>query len=51
MNEAYTTKDITRSWHGAMFMYGVNSKFMLSAMFTTSNHHYKILACKFHPIR
>lgn len=47
MNEAYTTKDITRSWHGAMFMYGVNSKFMLSAMFTTSNHHYKSLPANF----
>lgn len=47
MNEAYVTKDITRSWHGAMFMYGVNSKFMLSAMFTTSNHHYKSLPANF----
>ena len=43
MNEAYITNNVTRTWHGAMFMYGLNSKLMLSAMFTTSNHHYKSL--------
>jgi hypothetical protein len=47
MNEAYFTNNVTRSWHGAMFMYGVNSKLMLSAMFTTSNHHYKSLPNNF----
>ena len=47
MNEAYFTSNVTRTWHGAMFMYGVNSKLMLSAMFTTSNHHYKSLPNNF----
>ncbi len=43
MNEAYTTPSKFKSWHGAMFMYGISSKFMMNAMVTTSNHHYKTL--------
>ncbi len=43
MNEAYTTPTNFKSWHGAMFMYGVSSKLMFNAMITTSNHHYKKL--------
>ena len=30
-----------------MFMYGVNSKLMINAMFTTSNHHAKTLPSNF----
>jgi hypothetical protein len=47
MNEAYNKDKITKTWHGAMFMYGINSKLMVSAMFTTSNHHYKKLPSNF----
>ncbi|MBA3681924.1 MAG: hypothetical protein H0W73_12305 [Bacteroidetes bacterium] len=43
MNEAYINNNQVKSWHGAMFMYGVSSKLMFSAMATTSNHHYKTL--------
>jgi hypothetical protein len=43
MNEAYASGNNLRSWHGAMFMYGISSKLMLNAMFTTSNHHRKVL--------
>jgi hypothetical protein len=43
MNEAYTTSSAPKTWHGAMFMYGVSSKLMFNAMVTTSNHHYKRL--------
>ena len=43
MNEAYINSDNLRSWHGAMFMYGISPKLMFSAMFTTSNHHDKTL--------
>ncbi len=43
MNEAYTSTQGLKSWHGAMFMYGVNSKLMFNAMLTTSNHHYNRL--------
>lgn len=43
MNEAYTNEGKFKSWHGAMFMYGISSKLMVNAMFTTSNHHYKTL--------
>lgn len=47
MNEAYYSESTIKSWHGAMFMYGVNSKLMLNAMVTTSNHHYKTLPSGF----
>lgn len=47
MNEGYNKDNFTKTWHGAMFMYGVSSKLMLSAMFTTSNHHYKKLPSGF----
>ena len=47
MNEMYSKDSIIKTWHGAMFMYGVGSKLMLSAMFTTSNHHYKKLPSNF----
>ena len=47
MNEAYVLKNNLRSWHGTMFMYGVNSKLMINAMFTTSNHHAKTLPSNF----
>jgi hypothetical protein len=43
MNEAYTTSTDFKSWHGAMFMYGLSSRLMFNAMVTTSNHHYKTL--------
>lgn len=43
MNEAYTTSGNFKSWHGAMFMYGVSSKLMFSGTITTSNHHYNKL--------
>ncbi len=43
MNEAYVSGNNLRSWHGAMFMYGVNSKLMLNGIVTTSNHHRKVL--------
>jgi hypothetical protein len=47
MNDSYKTLVNTRTWHGAMFMYGVSSKFMLSAMITASNHHAKKLISDF----
>ena len=43
MNEAYMNGNNFRSWHGAMFMYGVSPKLMFNAMVTTSNHHSKVL--------
>lgn len=43
MNDAYVSGNNLRSWHGAMFMYGVSSKLMFNGMVTTSNHHYRIL--------
>ena len=43
MNEAYVNGSNVRTWHGAMFMYGVSPKLMFSAMVTTSNHHSKVL--------
>lgn len=43
INEAYFNESKIKSWHGAMFMYGVSSKLMVNAMLTTSNHHYKTL--------
>lgn len=43
MNEAYTTEGKLKSWHGAMFMYGISSKLMVNTMITASNHHYKVL--------
>lgn len=39
MNEAYVSGSNFRGWNGLMFMYGLNSKLMFSAMFTASNHH------------
>lgn len=47
MNEAYVSDNNVRSWHGAMFMYGLSSKLMFNAMFTTSNHHAKNLPKNF----
>ncbi|MCE3227143.1 MAG: hypothetical protein K0S32_1694 [Bacteroidetes bacterium] len=47
MNEAYTTASNFKTWHGAMFMYGMSSRFMLNAMVTTSNHHYKQLPANY----
>lgn len=43
MNEAYANGNSIRSWHGTMFMYGVSSKLMFSAMVTGSNHHNRVL--------
>lgn len=43
MNEAYTSRNNLRSWHGAMFMYAVSPKLMFNAMFTSSNHHRRSL--------
>jgi hypothetical protein len=43
MNEGYFNEGKLKSWHGAMFMYGISSKLMVNAMVTTSNHHYKTL--------
>jgi len=43
MNEAYSNEGNLRSWHGAMFMYGVSSKLMFNGMITASNHHRKVL--------
>lgn len=43
MNEAYNNSGDLRAWNGLMFMYGLNSKVMLNAMFTGSNHHNKTL--------
>ncbi|MCD6019509.1 MAG: hypothetical protein K0S53_2630 [Bacteroidetes bacterium] len=47
MNEVYSSDGNFKSWHGAMFMYGVSSKLMLNAMITTSNHHYKTLPANY----
>lgn len=47
MNEAYFNEGKFKSWHGAMFMYGISSKLMVNAMVTTSNHHYKTLPSNF----
>jgi len=43
MNEAYVSSNNFKSWHGAMIMFGVSPKWMLNAMVTASNHHYKML--------
>jgi hypothetical protein len=47
MNEGYIQANNLRSWHGAMFMYGLSPKLMFSAMLTTSNHHRKVLPQNF----
>jgi len=47
MNEAYGLNNTIRSWHGAMLMYGLNSKLMFNAMLTTSNHHARKLPSNF----
>ena len=47
MNEAYMSDGNFKSWHGAMFMYGLSPKLMFSGMFTTSNHHGKELPANF----
>lgn len=47
MNEGYTSNKYFKSWQGAMLMYGLNSKLMVTSMLTTSNHHRKNLPANF----
>lgn len=43
LNEGYLQLNNLKSWHAAMFMYGIGPKLMFNAMLTTSNHHRKVL--------
>ena len=47
MNEAYNNAGHLRIWNGTMVMYGLSSKFMVSAMLTGSNHHGSQLSSSF----
>jgi hypothetical protein len=47
MNEAYNNDGNLRIWNGMMLMYGISSKWMISGMISSSNHHAKKLPSTF----